>query len=170
MKIPIFVSCPTILNKDQMKAREIIVSIVEEFGLEPRALGRTDYPADYPLKEVFVLAKHCSGGIILGFEQFSTSNGVWRKRTKEEKIQREHISFPTPWNQLEAGVLFGLGLPLMVFKESTLVGGVFDPGVTDVFIHKILIGRISKNNRNALREVILNWQRKVRMHYYEDRR
>ena len=58
----------------------------------------------------------------------------------------------------------------MVFKESEIAGGVFDPGVTDVFIHKMPMGRISKNSRNALREVVLNWQRKVRIHYYEDRK
>jgi hypothetical protein len=36
--------------------------------MEPRTLGRGEYPKDYPLKEVYVTAKHCCGGIILGFE------------------------------------------------------------------------------------------------------
>jgi hypothetical protein len=36
--------------------------------MEPRTLGRGEYPKDYPLKEVYVIAKHCCGGIILGFE------------------------------------------------------------------------------------------------------
>lgn len=170
MKIPVFVSCPTALNKDQAKARKNIINIIEEFGMEPRALGRTDYPTDYPLKEVFVLAKHCSGGIILGFDQFLTSTGIWKKGTEKEKVQNVTVAFPSSWNQLEAGILFGLGLPLMVFKEPSISGGVFDPGVTDVFIHKMPIGNLTQKDKDALREVILNWQRKVRMIYYEDRK
>jgi hypothetical protein len=55
-----------------------------------------------------------------------------------------------------------------VFKEDTISGGVFDSGVTDVFIHKMPMGRLTKDNKDALREVILNWQRKVRTHYYGD--
>ena len=39
-----------------------------------------------------------------------------------------------------------MGLPLLVFKEDGISGGVFDSGVTDVFIHKMPIGRVSKLN------------------------
>ncbi|UCE36704.1 MAG: hypothetical protein JSW00_14485 [Thermoplasmata archaeon] len=49
MKIPVFVSCPTMLNNNQENAREIIIHELDELGLEPRALGRTDYPTDFPL-------------------------------------------------------------------------------------------------------------------------
>jgi hypothetical protein len=167
LKIPVFVSCPTVLNKDQEKARTVIIDAIKKLGLEPRALGRTDYPVDYPLKEVFVLAKHCCGGIILGFEQFYTDNGIWKKGTGEEKKQGSSVSFPTPWNQLEAGIMFGLGLPLMVFKEPLITGGVFDPGVTDVFVHKMPMGKLSKKSKSELNQVVLNWQRKVRTLYYE---
>jgi hypothetical protein len=168
LKIPIFVSRPSNLNKEQEKAKDIIFGIVEEFGLEPRSLGSTDYPSDCPLKEVLLIARHCHGGIILGFEQFSTNSGVWKKGTEKENKQLNPVSFPTPWNQLEAGILFGLRLPLMVFKEETITGGVFDPGVTDVFIHKMPIGKVTSDSKNSLRESILNWQRKVRTHYYDE--
>src|SRR5437660_3411049 len=39
------------------------------FNLEPRAPGRSDYPTELPLREVLLVARHCSGGVILGFEQ-----------------------------------------------------------------------------------------------------
>jgi len=168
MKIPIFVSCPTQLSKEQEKARTLIIDELENLGMEPRSLGRTDYPSDFPLREVFVIAKHCSGGVILGFEQFYTKSGIWKRGTNEEKKNTNEVCFPTPWNQLEAGILFSLGLPLLVFKEENISGGVFDSGVTDVFIHKMPMGRLSKINKDALRQVLLNWQRKVRSHYYED--
>jgi hypothetical protein len=168
MKIPVFVSCPTALSKAQEAARKIIVSELDQLGMEQRALGRTDYPSDFPLREILVLAVHCSGGIILGFEQFLSESGVAKRGTTREKTVDQPTSFPTPWNQIEAGILFTIGLPLIVFMEEGISGGVFDTGVTDVYLHKMPMGRLTKDNKTALREVFLNWQRKVRSHYYGD--
>jgi hypothetical protein len=78
MRIPVFVSCPTTLNKKQDESRDRVVSELGRLQLEPRALGRSDYPSDCPLREVAVIAKHCSGGIILGFQQFVATAGTWK--------------------------------------------------------------------------------------------
>jgi hypothetical protein len=78
MKIPIFVSSPTALNPEQAASREVVMCFLEELNLEPRALGRSDYPSELPLREVLVIARHCAGGIILGYEQFRASAGIWR--------------------------------------------------------------------------------------------
>ena len=168
MRIPVFVSCPTKLNRRQDGSRDRIIRELSRLQLEPRALGRSDYPSEFPLREVFVIAKHCSGGIILGFEQFRATAGVWQPGTKKpRRIPRgkpEH--FPTPWNHLEAGILFGMQLPLLIFREVSVSGGVFDEGVTDVFIHSIPEGDIGGATLDALREVMLKWSSKVREHYY----
>ena len=73
---------------------------------------------------------------------------------------------PTPWNHLESGILFGLGLPLLIFRESRIEGGVFDPGVTDVFIHPMPSPADESARKTALGEVFLKWQAEVRRHYY----
>jgi len=166
MKIPVFVSCPTSLNTEQEKSRKIILKELSKVNLEPRALGRSDYPTELPLREVYLLAKHCSGGVILGFEQFRSENGKLKVGTKEEKTIKSTTSFPTPWNQLEAGILYSLNLPLLVFKEKTISGGVFDNGVTDVFVHLIPAGIITKEMKQALTAVFQKWQASVRTHYY----
>lgn len=44
MDIPVFVSCPTSLNADQQASRALILRQLKRFNLEPRALGRSDYP------------------------------------------------------------------------------------------------------------------------------
>jgi len=168
MRIPVFVSSPTKLNKQQESSRERIIRELARLQLEPRALGRSDYPSEFPLREVFVIAKHCSGGIILGFQQFIATAGVWKKGTKEHKTvsRGKPVHFPTPWNHLEAGILFGLQLPLLIFREEPVRGGVFDEGVTDVFIHSIPSGKMTKQNLEAFREVLLKWSSRVREHYY----
>jgi hypothetical protein len=170
MKIPVFVSMPTMLNTDQMEAKQIVLDELDSLRLEPRSLGTSDYPSDLPLREVYVLGTHCSGGVILGFEQFFAPEGTKKRRTSKEELITGGIPFPTPWNHLEAGILFGLGLPLLVFREPRIEGGIFDPGVTDVFVHQMPDTKMNPSNRDGLREVFLKWQARVREHYYRDRR
>jgi hypothetical protein len=168
MRIPVFVSCPTHLSKAQDQSRERILRELGRLQLDPRALGRTDYPSEFPLREVYVIAKHCSGGIILGFQQFIATAGIWKKGTNEQVSlgRGSSVCLPSPWNQLEAGILFGLQLPLLIFREESVRGGVFDEGVTDVFIHDIPEGGLRNAKLEAFREVLLKWSAKVRKHYY----
>lgn len=166
MKIPVFVSSPTDLNRKQETQRKRILGFLEDMNLEPRALGRSDYPTDLPLREVQVIAKHCAGGLILGFNQFTATNGTFKPGTKKQIVMETDttVNIPTPWNNLEAGILFALGKPLLVFKEPEISGGVFDHGVTDVFVHLM---PSTKSKDEELKEVFLKWRDKVGAVYYE---
>lgn len=167
-KIPVFVSCPTQLNSEQESKRLVIIKILENLQMEPRSLGRGDYPTNYPLKEIYVVAKHCSGGIILGFEQIIIEKGIKKRGTSEEKLiePSNPVVISTPWNHLEAGILFGLKLPLLIFKEEGIEGGVFDYGITDVFVHKMPPEKPDKNKLDELKQVFLKWQGEVTNIYY----
>ena len=167
MKIPVFLSAPTSLNDQQERSREIIVQELSKLQFEPRALGRSDYPADLPIREVYSLASHCAGGIILGFSQFETNSGIWKKGTKIEKEQMEKLVFPTAWNHLESGILFGLEVPLLVFREAGISGGIFDPGTADVFIQNMPTVPLTPENADAISQVFLKWSAKVREKYYK---
>jgi hypothetical protein len=68
-KIPVFVSAPTDLNKEQQLSFDRIGWLLEKENFDARALGRSDYPTDYPLKEVVMIARRCAGGVILGYSQ-----------------------------------------------------------------------------------------------------
>jgi len=156
-KIPVFVSCPTKLSPEQEEKRKVIIDILDDLLLEPRALGRGDYPKDYPLKEVYIIAKHCSGGIILGFEQLYVETGIRKRNTAEAKTLDKPLLMPTPWNHLEAGILFGLKLPLLIFKEEGIEGGVFDYGISDAFVHTMPPGKPEIEKLNELKQVFLKW-------------
>lgn len=166
MRIPVFVSSPSWKNltEAQVKIRKLVEDQLRRLGLDPRSLGSSDYPKEYPLKEVLVIARQCSGGVILGFEQFRATKGAWTKG-RPQPISKA-IPFPTPWNNLEAGILFGLRLPLLIFKESGIEGGVFDNGVTDVYVHKMPFPNTPPSQQEGLREVFLSWQTNVRSKYY----
>lgn len=169
MRIPVFVSCPTQLNANQERSRKVILKILDDLQMEPRALGRSDYPKDVPLKEVYAIAKHCHGGLILGFEQFYATAGKWKRGTNEEKKVTDStpISFPTPWNHLESGILFGMKLPILIFKEKNVFGGVFDLGTTEVFVHTIPPPNPNKSKMDGIKQVFLKWQAEVNRVYYD---
>lgn len=168
MLIPVFVSMPNTLDKNQSRVQRLVFGELGHHGIEARTLGRTDYPTSYPLREVFTLAKHCSGGVILGFSQFRATVGTWKKGTPFEKSVRKSkpVLFPTPWNQLEAGILFSLNVPLLVFREAGIVGGVFDAGVTDLFIHPMPTPSATSREKKELRAVFQKWTAQVHAHYY----
>jgi hypothetical protein len=167
MLIPVFVSCPSKLNSSQERSRRIVSAELAVLNLEWRALGRTDYPTALPLKEVFGIARHCAGGIILGFEQAFAAKAL-RKRGTREQAPLDDFRVPTAWNHLEAGILFSLGLPLLVFKEDGIRDGIFDNGVSDVFVHKMPRPGLRGNERKALSAVFLKWYSAVSRQYYND--
>jgi hypothetical protein len=155
-KIPVFISCPTTLNKKQNEYRRFLIKELDTLNIEPRALGRSDYPKVYPLKEVAIIAKRCSGGIIMGFEQIRVEKGISKKGTKDQKNIPANALFPTPWNHIEAGILFGLKLPLLIFKEEGISGGVFDPGITDAFVHTFP-EKLTPQKKDEIIQVIQKW-------------
>ena len=166
-KIPVFVSCPTDLSATQEKKRSIIINMLKDLQLEPRALGRSDYPKDYPLKEIFVIARHCSGGVILGFEQCFVESGVSKRGIASKERKVKNLPLPTPWNQLEAGILFGLKIPLLIFKEDGISGGIFDIGVTDLYVHPMPPENPDQDKLDEIKQVFLTWQRGVMGKYYD---
>jgi hypothetical protein len=169
MRIPVFVSAPSPdnLSPAQEAGADIIDALVQRYKLEWRALGRSDYPNDLPLKEVIRMIRHCSGGIVLGFEQFRAHTGEFKRGSPNASPAADAL-FPTPWNQLEAGILFSAGLPVMIFKEPGIQGGIFDVGHTDVFIHPMPSSAMAKQAFEDLDSVFQNWVARVRSHYYAD--
>lgn len=170
MKIPVFVSCPTSLSPSQEAARNVIIQQLDDNDLEPRALGRSDYPTELPLREVLLIARHCSGGIILGFEQCRADSGVLKPGTPAEKRVSTSLAFPSPWNHLGVWYLVWITTPDSRFREDGITGGIFDNGVSDVFVHPIPSPDITGTAKAALKQVFQRWAGKVREHYYDDKR
>jgi hypothetical protein len=168
MRIPVFVSAPSPdnLSPEQARSAAIIQKLIARYKLEWRSLGRSDYPNDLPLKEVLRMVKHCSGGIILGFEQFRSTKGRYKVGSPNARAANTVVSFPTPWNQLEAGILFSAGLPLMIFREPGISGGVFDVGTSEVFIHQMPTVKMLPEAQGDLDTVFQNWTARVRRYYY----
>lgn len=163
-RVPVFVSAPTELSVGQQAAYDFIVDLLDKEYFEHRALGRTDYAVDFPLKEVYSIARHCSGGVILGFEQMRAARVEVKPETPSSAILK-NASFPTPWNNLEAGILFALRLPLLVFRQEGIKGGVFDNGVSDVFVQALSARHPDPDTAIQIGAVVKHWAGRVRENY-----
>jgi hypothetical protein len=174
MRIPVFISGPTDLSPDQDEVRNAIKEMLNDEMLEPRALGRTDYPLSLPLAEVCVIASHCAGGIILGFEQLRVTAGTRKHGARKDDgkdasraITSEQMTrLPTAWNHMEAAILFTLGKPLMIMCEQGIDEGVFFPGTASSFTHTLPANlKEFAAQRDPIRQVIKSWRARVSATY-----
>jgi hypothetical protein len=169
MKIPVFVSSPTSLSPSQEAARTVIIPQLDDNDLEARALGRSDYPTELPLREVPLIARHCSGGIILGFEQFC-ERWIEKARNSRRRASQHTNSIS---DSLES---FGVRHSFWAPSSDSSVPRrrhhrrLFDTGVSDVFIHHMPSANIKGAAKDALRQVFQRWAGRVREHYYDDKR
>ena len=185
-KIPVFASVPSWLNDDQKRSKAFIYELLDRLYVEPRTVGASDEAQFDPLKEVRTLARHCAGGIILGYTQFFAENVSWRGDNIDKFFA------PTEWNHLETGVLFGLGLPLLVLSEPGVDRGIFGVGSSGMFVHEMPMPpesyhaeRTSESttkrpkasdpgvvafqaSAERFERVLLRWQSRVQVHYYGD--
>jgi hypothetical protein len=167
LRIPVFVSCPSQLRPEQEASAQIILDHLEKNKLQWRALGRPDYPRRLPLAEVVGMIKHCSGGVVLGFEQYQAKEVTFRRGIKGHSSRMKGpICFPTPWNHLESGILFSFNLPILVFHEPAIEGGVFDVGVVPDFTHKMPVPKMSTTAKDELDSLFQRWAGEVRQRYH----
>lgn len=168
MAVPIFVSLPSNLTTQQGAIRDALYKRLDSLDLEPRTVGSPyDVALRDPLHEIRTVARHCSGGLILGFVKTYVE---YITPDEHHSGISSRLSFPTPWNHLETGILFGLDLPILVFREIGITGGIFDIGSSDVFVHDMpseeFIRPSSQDPRLA--KILARWAALVLQHYYRD--
>lgn len=167
-QVPIFVSMPTKLNDAQQAVFESVEKTLKTSRLAPSTVGRSVLPLQSPLGEVYQLARRCAGGLILGFRQSEASDLVRWSGTKHQTVDANRTYFPSPWNQLEAGILFSLGVPMLIFAERGVTGGIFDRGVGNLFIHEFDADNFGQAEAEMMATLIQDWARHVINHYLAD--
>ena len=159
MQIPVFVSVAAKLNDDQVHIRDKLFSeLRHNLNLDPRTVGQSDYPSTSPLREVLVLARHCAGAVVLGFTEVEA--------TPVGDDTGKVLSLTTPWNQLESGITHALGLPMLVFRQKGVGGGIFDVGASGLFIHELPSPAEWQAREAGVKEVLMQWRSLVQQHYY----
>lgn len=166
--VPIFVSMPSKLNDHQQAVFEALRKTMKTARLSASTVGRSVLPLQSPLGEVYQLARRCAGGLILGFRQTAAIDTIRWPGSKFQKQDQGHTYSSSPWNQLEAGILYSLGVPMLIFAEEGVTGGIFDRGVANHFIHEFSAEAFNEEAAERMGMLILDWSRHVINYYMED--
>jgi len=144
----------------------VLSSEFRKHGLIPRTLGIDEQPLELPANEVVQIARGCSGAVILGYVKRRITGDEYRLASGDTTVYTaaSPLLLPTDWNHLEAGVVFGIGLPIMAFKEDGVSGGVFDKGAVSIFVHRVPMPDDLEATLPAARRAIERWA--VQVHTY----
>jgi hypothetical protein len=103
----------------------------------------------------------CQGAVILGLKQIRISDGIAKQGTSK-RHRLSNVYLPTPWNHIEAGMAFMIGLPILIIHEDRVEGGVFDVGSTDRFVHQVNISNLSWLKSQEFIQPFNEWLKHVR--------
>jgi hypothetical protein len=132
----IFLSRPTTLTTEQAAFDQQLLRVFAQKQLKVHTVGVSDYTNGPPLPQVLKTLNTCDGACIVGYvqavaEKVTINPGVATERTAPDAV------FPSPWNQIEAGMALVRALPLFVVCEAGVDGGIFDPRAGVAFVHQL---------------------------------
>lgn len=154
--INIFLSRPNWIDKDYINGLEGFILLLSNLGMNPRTIGKTDYPNKSPMDEVVKLMEQCSGAIILGYPQIIVNSGI----IKEKQIDKEFL-LPTEWNHIETGLAYAREIPLLVIHHLGITRGVFDRGALSNYIYEINMADSNWPLRPDIQGALANWKKEV---------
>ena len=133
----IFFSMPGLLNKEDEVITKNYKEFLEKNGYEVIYYRRDDYPRFGQLNRVKEAINHSSGMIAFGFKQIYISDGEYRPQTKDKSLWKDKW-LSTPWNEIEVGIGLAVGMPILLVHDPIISDGVFDNGLSECFVARIL--------------------------------
>jgi hypothetical protein len=128
----VFISRPNWVPEPFEEGLTNFYNLLKAHELNPRTIGRSDYPSKNPLDEVMGLLKKCQGTIVLGIPQIYIKVGT----VKGQNIMND-LQLCTEWNHIEAALAHSLGHPLLVVHHLEVSRGIFDRGAGNYFLHQV---------------------------------
>lgn len=166
MAIDVFISVGSTKKPEQEEFIQAVEQFLRDNGLNPRCVGRTDFSSVQPLKFIEKIMGQCSGTVIIALERIHIQNGLEKRGSEAEKVLTD-VNVSTVWNQIEAGMAYLLGHPLLVVVERGLrKEGLLEPGY-DWYIQSVDLGDSTLHSREFA-GVFADWKRRVD-EFYENK-
>jgi hypothetical protein len=157
--IDIFISVGRTFSSQQ----EQFVSALEDFlranGMNPRAVGRSEFAHKNPLSFVADIMSQCAATVIIAFERVHVADGSERRGSPEEQpVSNQNIT--TAWNQIEAAMAYSRGHSLFVIVENGCrTEGLLEPGY-DWYVQRMEMSRDALTTK-AFVGSFSNWKTEV---------
>jgi len=144
----VFVSLPSARSARQESQWRRVSALLEANQIGLVQLLQRDYPVSSALVEITRRMSGCAGAVIFGFRDETASDG-----------SDETTAGVTPWTHIEAGVAHGLGLRLLLVRESGVTAGAFADAVTG---HRAVTLTIDEPwDEESAQRVVATWARDV---------
>jgi hypothetical protein len=155
--INVFISHSTPSNKFQEEFLYLIESELKKYCLNPTNLGKNNWDFRSPLKPIKEIMSTCKAAIIIGMERHHSYIGYEKEFTEDSK-ELIHKYTTTPWIQIEAGMAYQAGLPLLILKERKVFAeGILDPQLSDYFVFEFVVEKQQIELSKELKAIILSW-------------
>lgn len=149
--VRVFLGVASVTSPSQRPVVDLVAGVLRDEGFEVVRASRGDYWLDRHLERVRQAMATCAGVVIIGLSQLDIESGIWRHGTSEQRdVSGERLH--TPWNDIEAGLGIGLGLPVLAIRAGCGGFGVFglssdDMGfqivnMTDRWETEVLVDRV----------------------------
>jgi hypothetical protein len=116
----VFVSMGTPYTEEFGKFRDELDSLLRNTcGVDPRIIGKNEYPAGNPLTHIYDVMRSCHGVIVVAYERKFLESGV-EKRGGDAAQSISRRTYTTPWNDIESAMAYSLGIPLYVLCQKGL--------------------------------------------------
>lgn len=116
----IFISMGTPYNDTLVGFRDALeVFLRDQCGVDPRILGKNEYPDGNPLAKIKSVMSSCHGVVVVANERKYVQTGI-EKRSSPNAVDLSGKSYTTPWNHIESSMAYSLGLPLYILCQRGL--------------------------------------------------
>lgn len=155
--INIFISHPTPYNKFQEGFLALIDLELRKHGLNPINLGKNNWSFISPLQPIKEIMNTCVAAIVIGLERHHSLIGYDKEFSKSSK-EIIHKYSSSPWIQIEAGMAYQAGLPILILKEDKVYGeGILDPQISNSFVFEFNLKKLQRKISPELEEIICSW-------------
>jgi hypothetical protein len=159
----VFISVGSTSNSQQEDFVGLIEDRLQSESLTPCTVGRNNFSADAPLKAVKELMNECSGILVIALERTFFEQGV-EKRGGPNETGISQVKFATPWNQIESGMAYIKGPPILVIQEKGIrPEGLLEKGY-DWYVMTVKLNRESITTPE-FNGVLSSWKKKVEQYH-----
>ena len=159
----VFISVGGTATAQQEDFVKLIEDRLRSENLIPSTIGRNNFSADSPLKAVKELMNECSGILVIALERTFFEQGI-EKRGGLQETNLSQIKFATPWNQIESGMAYGKGLPILVILENGIrAEGLLEKGY-DWYVMTTALNQQSLTT-SEFNGVLSSWKNKVEQYH-----
>lgn len=117
----IFISMGTPYTEQQEQFRDELEQFLRDrCSVNPRIIGKNEYPEGNPLTKIRSSMAQCHGVIVVAYERKFLGAG-YEKRSGPSPKELHNLAYTTPWNHIESAMAFTLGLPLYILCQRGLI-------------------------------------------------